>query len=204
MENPMSMSPATLIARARVGSDAAFGALFQVYHGYLHLLAEMQISRRLQGKLDASDVIQEAFLRIKAGFPEFHGNTEGELLVWLRRILARTLIDQTRRFEGTAKRAVGLERRLHADLDRSSCLLQRAIADPISSPSQRASQREEAVLVANALQRLPSHYRTVIVLRSFEQRSFPGIALQMERSVTSVKKIWPRALMRLQQELKEI
>lgn len=194
----------SLIPRARAGSDAALGSLFQIYRGYLQLLAQMQISQRLQGKLDASDVVQEAFLRIKAGFGEFRGDSEGELVVWLRRILARTLADQVRHFEGTAKRSPQLERKLHDDLDRSSCCLAQAIPSPHSSPSERASRREEAVLVADALQRLPSHYREVIVLRSFEERPFAEVARQMEKSETSVKKLWPRALVQLQQELQAL
>jgi RNA polymerase sigma-70 factor (ECF subfamily) len=202
-ESPSSLSLIRLISRARVGSDAAFGILFQVYRGYLHLLAEMQISQQLQGKIDASDAVQEAFLRIRAGFGEFRGSSEGELVVWLRRILARVLVDQMRCFAGTAKRSVQLERRLNAGLGQSSHSLQQAFPSPISSPSQQASRREEAVLVADALERLPSHYRAVIILRSFEDKTFPEIAQEMQRSVTSVKKLWPRALMRLQQELKE-
>ncbi len=81
--------PAVLILRARGGSDAALGELLELYRSYLHLLAEMQISRRLKTKVDASDVVQEAFLRVQAGFADFVGNSEGELVVWLRRILAR-------------------------------------------------------------------------------------------------------------------
>ena len=204
MESPTSLSPTTLISRARLGSDAAFGSLFRVYQSYLHLLAEIQISERMQAKLDASDVVQEAFLRIQAGFGGFRGESEEELVVWLRQILARTLVDLVRRFEGTAKRSVALERTFRDDLDQSSNSVQQALPSPISSPSHRAARREEAVLVADALQRLPIHYREVIVLRSFQEKSFPEVAQQMQRSVTSVKKLWPRALVRLQEELKQI
>ncbi len=55
--------------------------------------------------------------------------------------------------------------------------------------------------MADAIGRLPSHYRQVILLRSFQQHSFPEVAAQMQRSVSSVKKLWPRALEQLQQEL---
>ena len=192
---------ATLIPRARQGSEVALGALFDIYRAYLHLLAQMQISRQLQPKLNPSDVVQEAFLRMKAGIGEFRGTSETELVAWLRRILARTLADQVRLFEGTAKRSIQLERRLDQDLDRSSFCLQQALPSDSSSPSQRAERREEAVLVADALERLPSHYREVIVLRSFEELSFPEVAEKMQRTVTSVKRLWPRALERLGREL---
>lgn len=196
-----STSVGNLISRARQGSDGAKGSLFSLYRDYLHLLAEMQISQRLQGKLGASDVVQEAFLRIRNGFDTFRGNSEAELVVWLRRILACTIVDQVRRFEGTAKRAVWREQACCEDLDRSSCLMQQAIASPISSPSHKAARREEAVLVADALQRMPSHYRQIIIQRNFWDKSFPEIARDMQRSVTGIKKLWTRALLRLQEEL---
>ena len=192
---------ATLIPQAKEGSDVAMGALFDAYRGYLRLLAQMQISQRLSSKLAPSDVVQETFIQVKAGIREFRGNCERELVAWLRRILARTLADHVRLYEGTAKRSPHLEVRLDNDLDRSSRCLQRALLTKDSTPSQRASRREEAVLVADALERLPTHYRDVVVLRSFEERSFPEVADEMQRSVTSVKKLWARALERLQEEL---
>jgi len=200
-DSQVSTPMATLIPRAREGSEASLGTLFEAYRGYLHLLVQMRISSRLKAKLDPSDVVQETFLHVKAGFGGFRGNSEGELVMWLRRILARTLTDQVRLYEGTAKRTPHMEQRLSQALDNASRCLQQALPGRNSSPSERASRHEEEVLVADALQRLPSHYREVIVLRNFEELNFLEVAEQMERTVASVKKLWPRALQRLQQEL---
>ena len=62
-----------------------------------------------------------------------------------------------------------------------------------SSPSREAVRREQAVLVADALEQLPTHYREVIILRHLEGLKFSEVAQRMERSVNSVKKVWVRA-----------
>src|SRR5215468_7611932 len=80
-----------LIAQSRAGDSAALGRLLEQYRAYLALLARLQIGRRLQGKADPSDVVQEVFLEAARGFPQFRGRTEGELLAWLRQVLASKL-----------------------------------------------------------------------------------------------------------------
>src|SRR5262249_19354471 len=86
-----------LLTAARAGDAAARGRLLGLYSDYLKLLARLQLSRRLQGKLDASDVVQEVFLQAHRGFDNFVGGSEAELTAWLRRILASKLADQMRR-----------------------------------------------------------------------------------------------------------
>jgi RNA polymerase sigma-70 factor (ECF subfamily) len=70
-----------------------------------------------------------------------------------------------------------------------------------SSPSQQAVQREQAVLLADAIGRLPEDYREVIILSHLERLSFPEAARRMGRSVDSVKHLWARALDRLRRLL---
>ena len=72
-----------------------------------------------------------------------------------------------------------------------------------SSPSNQASRREQAVLLADALGQLPSDYREVIILSHLEGLSFPEVAQRMGRSVNSVKNLWARALARLRRSLGE-
>src|SRR5207253_544528 len=112
-------------------------------------------------------------------FAQFRGATEGELVAWLRQILATTLANQVRRFRGTRKRDVRLEQELAGDLDRSSRALARGLAAKESSPSQHAARREQAVLLADALDRLPADYREVIILRHLEGLKFPEVARRM-------------------------
>jgi RNA polymerase sigma-70 factor (ECF subfamily) len=106
-----------------------------------------------------------------------------------------------RRYYGTQRRDVRLERELADELDQSSQALNPALIAPQSSPSQLASRREQAVRVADALNRLPDAYREVIVLAHLEGLGFPEVAQRMGRSVHSVKHLWARALGRLRREM---
>src|SRR5438552_18698210 len=102
--------PEQLLVLARAGSGGALGQLLERYRSYLTLLARLQISRRLQGKVDAADLVQETFLAAHRNFVRFRGTTEAELVSWLRQILASRLAKLMRRYWGTQSRDVRLER----------------------------------------------------------------------------------------------
>jgi RNA polymerase sigma-70 factor (ECF subfamily) len=192
-----------LLTLARSGEDeGALGRLLERYRAYLTLLARVQIGRRLQGKADPADMVQEAFLEAARHFPQFRGQTEPELAAWLRQILATCLAHLVRRYYGTQARDVRLERTLEDELDQSSRAIDRGLVADQSSPSQSASRREQAVLLADALDCLPSDYREVIILRHLEGLTFPEVATRMKRSLDSVEKLWVRALPRLRQALR--
>src|SRR5262249_2784346 len=106
--NHASWEPEVLLSAARAGDEAARGQLLEAYRDYLRLLARLQIDRRLQGKLDASDVVQETFLQAHRCFGQFLGTRESELAAWLRQILASRLLDQARRYLGARQRDVRL------------------------------------------------------------------------------------------------
>jgi RNA polymerase sigma-70 factor (ECF subfamily) len=191
--------PEHLLDRARQGDDALRGALLERYRPYLALLARVEIGQRLQSKVDASDVVQETFLEAHRHFDRFEGATEAQLLRWLRSILAGTLANTLRRYLGTRGRDIRLEQGLDAGLERSSCALAGGLIAAQSSPSQQATRREQAALLAGALDRLPPDYREVLVLRHLEGLTFPEVARRMARSEDSVQKLWLRALGRLRQ-----
>ena len=181
--------------------SADFGHLLDSYRNYLMLLARVQIGRRLQGKVDAADLVQETFLAAHRDIGSFRGTTEKEFVGWLRQILACRLADLTRRYLGAKRRDVRLERRLADELDRSSQAMAHGLVARQSSPSQHAVRREQAVLLADALCRLPGDYSEVIILRHMEGLSFPAIAERMGRSLDSVDKLWVRGLARLRRML---
>jgi RNA polymerase sigma-70 factor (ECF subfamily) len=203
MPGDASRDPEELLALARSAGGAAVGRLLERYRDYLALLTRVQISRHLQGRVDPSDVVQETFLAAHRDFAGFRGRTEAELVSWLRQILAARLADQVRRHLGARRRDARLERRLAEAVDASSEGLARGLADPRPSPSESAARREQAVLLADALARLPEDYREVIVLRHLEGLSFPEVARRMARSAGSVEKLWVRALVRLRRSLGE-
>jgi RNA polymerase sigma-70 factor (ECF subfamily) len=190
-----------LLSQARTGDGRALGQLLEMYRNYLALLARLEIGRRLQGKVDDSDLVQETFLEAHRQFARFRGTTEGELVSWLRQILAGNLANVVRRYFGSQRRDPRLERELAGGLDRSSQALNIALFAKQSSPSQQASRREQTVLLADALTRLPPDYREVIILSHLEGLSYPEVAKRMGRSVDSVKNLWARALGRLRRLL---
>src|SRR6516162_7631931 len=120
MNSTAGLEPGQLLPRARAGDGRALGELLELYRNYLALLARLQIGRRLQGKVDDSDLIQETFLEAHRHFGRFRGTTEAELMSWLRQILAGVVANLLRRYYGTQRRDVRLERQLADDLARSS------------------------------------------------------------------------------------
>jgi RNA polymerase sigma-70 factor (ECF subfamily) len=190
-----------LLCLAREGSSYALGQLLETYRSYLLLLARLQIGRRLQGKVDPADVVQETFLRAHRDFARFRGTTEEEWTGWLRQILAARLGDVVRRYCGTRRRDVRLERELEGELDQSSRILDQGLVAKLSSPSHQAARREQAVLLAEALEKLPEDYREVLILHHLEECNFPEVARRMGRTVEGVKKLWARALGRLRRSL---
>jgi RNA polymerase sigma-70 factor (ECF subfamily) len=197
----MAVEPKHLLEQARAGDGTTLGQLLELYRRYLTVLARVQIGQQLRGKVDASDLVQETFLEAHRHFPAFRGGSEAELLRWLRQILATNVADTFRRYLGTQGRDVRLEREIEARFDRSSIVLDRGLVARQLSPSQQASQREQAVLLADALEQLPKDYRDVLVLRNLEGLSFPEVAARMGRSLDSVEKLWMRGLARLRQVL---
>jgi RNA polymerase sigma-70 factor (ECF subfamily) len=194
MSETADSPPELLLDQARAGDRPALGRLLESYRAYLSVLARVQIGRRLQGKADASDVVQEAFLGAARDFGQFRGTSEGEFRAWLRQILASLLANLVRHYQGTQRRDIRLERQLAVELDQSSVALDRGLVAPQSSPSQQAARREQAVVLADALARLPPEWRDLLILRHLEGLTFPEVAQRLGRTVDSVKKQWPRAL----------
>jgi RNA polymerase sigma-70 factor (ECF subfamily) len=191
-----------MIARARAGDEAALTAVLEPYRNYLRLVARSAIGAALRVKLEPSDLVQETFLKAHREFAGFAGEGERALVAWLRRILARTLADQVKHHRRKG-RDYQHEESLDLLLERSDHTLQQALASRSVSPSERASRREQAVRLADAVSRLPADYREVFILRTLEHVPFDDIAARMGRSVGAVRMLWSRALERLNRMLEE-
>jgi RNA polymerase sigma-70 factor (ECF subfamily) len=200
----MPADPDRLIQEARGGNEAVLGRLLESYRQYLTLLVRVQIGRRLQGKVDPADLVQETFLDAHRQFSQFRGTTEAEVVAWLRRILAGQFALVLRRYLGTKGRDVKMERELAVQIDQSSQALDRGLLASYSTPSQHAARREQAVLLAEALAQLPEDYREVIILRHVEGLTFGEVAQRMDRSENSVQKLWVRALASLRRSLEGV
>jgi RNA polymerase sigma-70 factor (ECF subfamily) len=195
-------NPETLLQSARAGDGLARGRLLELYRNYLRLMARSLADVTLRARLDPSDLVQETFLKAHRQFDAFAGATEPELVAWLRQILVRNIADQAK-LHRRLGRDLGRQESLEAALDRSSAAVQRALADPLTSPSTRLERRERAVLMADALEKLPADYREVFILRSLEHVPVEEIAAQMGRSANAVYKLWFRAMATLKRELED-
>jgi RNA polymerase sigma-70 factor (ECF subfamily) len=91
MNSNAGPDPEPLLLLARAGQASALGQLLELYRNYLTLLARLQIGRRLQGKADSADLVQETFLEATEHFEQFRGTSEAELTAWLRQILVSRL-----------------------------------------------------------------------------------------------------------------
>jgi RNA polymerase sigma-70 factor (ECF subfamily) len=194
--------PAALLVQARAGDAAALGRLLDMYRNFLRLQARALIGAGLRVRLDPSDLVQETFLDAHRDFADFAGQTEGEIVAWLRKILVRNLADQLKRHRAGG-RDYRRQESLEAKLDRSSRDIQEALEAGLSTPSGRAAQREQSVVLADALAALPPDYREVLVLRHLERLKFDEIAERMGRSSGAVRMLWTRALEKLHGLLEE-
>lgn len=188
------------IRAARGGDDAARQRLFEVGRSYLGVAAAYHLQRRLRAKVDVSDIVQESLLDAHGGFDRFAGTTAGEWLSWLRRIAARNALDAAKRYRATAKRDAGREVPLDGDGTGSGRIDPIA---PISSPSQRVIRGERELLLAEAIQGLPTDQREVILLRNVERLPFEAVAERMGRSAGACRMLWMRALSGLRDRLDE-
>jgi RNA polymerase sigma-70 factor, ECF subfamily len=194
--------PEVLLAQARGGDTLALGKLLELYRSYLRLVARTLVGAALRVKVEPSDLVQETFLKAHREFLGFDGRSELELMAWLRRILVRTLADQVK-YHHRRGRDHRREESLQALLDRSSLEAQHALATHASSPSAGAAKREQAVLLADAVDRLPPDYREVFILRTLEHVAIEEIATRMGRSAGAVRMLWARAVERLHKMLKD-
>src|SRR5262249_131220 len=150
------------LVAARAGSRAALGRLLELCSLQLFPLAQQQLAADLQAKLGASDLIQETLAEAFRDFRQFEGQTEVELLAWLRRILPHNPCNLGNYYRNTDKRRLDREVAPHDGLSGSDMLQE--IPDDSTTPSQKALRREEAEAMEQALERLPEDYRRVILL----------------------------------------
>lgn len=193
---------ARCIRFAREGQGEALNALLDTYRNYLGFLAATGIDPALRGKVDGSDVVQEALVKAYRNFHQFRGTTEQEWLSWMRKILATCLADVHRRFS-FAKREFGRERSLESILDRSSQILRHLVPAGGVSPVEGAEVHETSVFLADALAELGEDDREVVVLRNFHELDWGEVALRMGRSPDAVRMLWTRALQKLGDLLKD-
>jgi RNA polymerase sigma-70 factor, ECF subfamily len=172
------------------------------FRDYLMILARMHLGASPRGKLDPSDVVQETLLEAHRKRDQFRGHTEAQMAGWLRKMLAFTLEDAYRAL-GRAKRDVGRERSLEAELDQSSAHLGAWLVADETSPPEKAERHERAVHLADALAKLPPAQREALVMRHYENRSLADISGHLGRSHAAVAGLLKRGSQELRILLKD-
>jgi RNA polymerase sigma-70 factor (ECF subfamily) len=173
---------------ARRGDPEALGRLLESFRPYVRMIVRALWDDRLNGRLDESDLMQDALLEAHRAFPAFRGQTPGELLAWLRRVVVRSAGHTLRSLAGTAKRDPTRERPVNLD---------RLAAAAEEDPGAQAAQREEAVLLIDALGQLPEEVQQVLLGRHAEGLSHAELAARLGRSEGAVRMLYLRGLRRL-------
>lgn len=185
------------IADARAGSEEAWARLFEACRGYLLAVADKELRPALASKLDPADLVQETFLKAHQSLAGFQGESEADLLAWLRSVLVNHLANLNRQFRDTGKRDVARETAL-SDLFEGQ---EPALVDPADTPRSRALAEERSRALHAALGRLPEDYRRVVHWRHWEGLSFPEIGRRLGRSAEACRKLWGRAVEQLHRYL---
>jgi RNA polymerase sigma-70 factor, ECF subfamily len=175
---------------ARGGSREALGAALDACRNYLLLVANQELDADLQGKIGPSDLVQETFLEGQRDFGRFQGESEEELLAWLRRILVNNVANAVRHYKHTSKRNVNYEVPF-ADAP------VHAIASGAAGPGIQAQAQERDESLRRALEQLQGSTRDVIQWRNYELCSFEEIGARLGRSAEGARKLWARALIQL-------
>lgn len=188
-----------LVAAARAGEIAALSSLLEQCRDYLLLIANEDIDRGLQAKLGASDFVQQTLLAAHQNFRQFRGTSGEEFKGWLRQILHNDLNQARRYFFATARRSIDREHRLD-----DSQIVQPSIIDAMHTPGTDAMHKEEVRTLESALSSLPDDYRHVIRLRNWDELSFGEIGRRMNLSEDAARKLWYRAILKLQSQLQSV
>ncbi|HWG42434.1 MAG TPA: sigma-70 family RNA polymerase sigma factor [Gemmataceae bacterium] len=169
------------------------------YRDYLRLLARLQLDPRLRGKLDPSDVVQQTLVKAHQNAGQFRGQSDGERVAWLRRILANTLTDAARKF----RCEVALGQSLEKALNESSARLEAWLAKNQESPDEQANRQEQLLRLAEALGQLPDDQRRVIELHHLQERLLADIAQDMGRTEAAVAGLLRRGRKKLRELLED-
>ena len=188
-----------LVDRLRAGDRQALTDLFQRHRNRLRRMVELRMDARLQGRVDASDVLQDGFLDAATQFDAFLGESSLPVFLWLRCVVSRRLSIYHRRHLGTKMRDVGQEVSLYRDPlpQASSAALASLLLGRLTSPSNAAIRAERVLRVQEAVNALDPLDREVIALRQFEELSRAETAQVLGITEEAGAKRYMRALRRL-------
>jgi RNA polymerase sigma-70 factor, ECF subfamily len=195
-----------LLNRARAGEPAALDAIFTRHHERLRRMVEIRIDRRLQARVDASDVVQEAYVDAVGRLDEYLHNPKLPLFLWLRLVVGDRLMKIHRQHLGAQIRAASREISLYRDAlpIASSAALAAQLLGKYTSPTQAAVRAERMLRLQDALNGLEAIDREILSLRHFEELTRREAAQALGIEEAAAAKRYVRALKRLKEALADL
>ena len=192
-----------LIERARLGDREALNALLGRHRDRLRRMVEMRLDTRLQARLDASDVVQEAYVDVTARLEEYLRDPKLPLFLWLRLVVGERLVRLHRHHLGAQMRDAGREVSLFRGAlpAASSAALAAQLLGKHTSPTQAAVRAERILRLQEALNTLDPVDREILSLRHFEELTAAEAAGVLGIAESAAAKRYFRALKRLKEIL---
>ncbi len=190
-----------LVACAAAGNQQALDALFSRYRGPLGRMVRLRMNRKLQGRVDASDILQESFLEASRRLPDYSSKRPMPFYLWLRHIAGQKLVDAHRRHLGARRRDAGQEvsLRLGGSPTADSDSMAVELTGGLTSPSQAVAKAELRERLEQLLAAMESLDREILALRHFEQLSNAEVAEALSISPSTAASRYFRALRRLRE-----
>jgi RNA polymerase sigma-70 factor, ECF subfamily len=195
-----------LVRKAVAGDETALRELFGQYRDRLKRMVRLRLSRRLQGRIDDSDVLQESYLEVARRLGEYAENPGLPFFLWLRHMTGLKLTEVHRRHLGTGMRDADREVSLHRGSlpEADSVSLAAQLLGQLTTPSQAAVKAETRIFVQEALNAMDPVDREVLALKHFEQLSMSEIAQALGMSKAGAGSRYLRAVKRLREILERI
>jgi RNA polymerase sigma-70 factor (ECF subfamily) len=198
--------PDDLLRRAAAGDADALAALFLRCRDRLKRMVQLRLDRRLSGRVDPSDVLQEAYLEVHKRFGDYVRTAGPPFFLWLRLVTGQKLTDFHRRHLGAQMRDAAQEVSLYRGAlpQASSASLAAGLLGKLTTASRAAVRAEHKLLVQEALNSMDPLDREVLVLRHFEHLSNDEAALVLGVKKATASQRYVRALKRLKEVLSAI
>jgi RNA polymerase sigma-70 factor (ECF subfamily) len=195
-----------LLLRARCGDQAAWGELLTAYQERLIRMVAFRMDPRLRGRIDATDVVQDAFIEASADREVYFRTPAVPLFLWLRGVVRNKLLEAHRHHLGTRMRDAKRELPLSVprQSDSTSAALWAHLTAGMTRPSVAAVRGEIRMRLARALDEMTPTDREVLVLRHFEQLTNAEAALVLGIQERAAAKRYLRAIERLKDVLSEL
>lgn len=188
------------IELAMAGDERALAELFDLHRHRLRRMVKLRMDRRLQGRVDPSDVLQEAFVDLVNELPGYSRKQSIPLFLWMRLVTGQRLMRVHRHHLGAEMRDAGRDVSLHHGglLRATSASLAAQLLGRCTSVSRAAIRAEIRLQLEEALNSMEEIDREVIALRNFEELDSREAAEVLGIAPSAVRKRYVRALKRLQ------